>query len=196
MENYYSREKIEKAINFFSAVGLPIYADQLLDYIDNLENQKLANILFKESFDHDMFYDVVTFHTHYGLPLPKGPTQLSQELFNFRVKFLQEELCEFIEAWEQGDLTKQVDGLLDLVYVALGSLVLMGVDGRPCWDAIQKANMTGKRRATKEESPRGGKYDVIKTHEFVSPDATIKKLLRLQQLTAYSNLGEVLDDQT
>jgi predicted HAD superfamily Cof-like phosphohydrolase len=51
----------------------------------------------------------------------------STDVVDFRAKFLQEELDEFISSDEQDDLEGAVDALVDLVYVAYGTALLLGI---------------------------------------------------------------------
>lgn len=83
-----------------------------------------------------------------------------------RNKHLQEELDEIMLATETNDLPQLIDGLLDIVYVALGTAYLCGFDVSKHWNEIQKANMSKVRGITK----RGHAYDVIKPEGWVAPD--------------------------
>src|SRR5262249_8318619 len=121
----------------------------------------------------DMLRDVYEFHRKYGLLPPDGPPkQLDWELFNFRIRFLAEELHEFKRARTQAELADQLDALVDLVYVALGTAVLMGL--APAWDqawaAVQRANMQKVRATAAAESKRGSTHDVVKPPGWTPPD--------------------------
>ena len=69
------------------------------------------------------FQDVLAFHRKYGQPCGIRPQLLSVEAFQFRHKFLHEELKEFRDAQH---LVAQLDGLMDLVYVAIGTALFVG----------------------------------------------------------------------
>jgi len=126
----------------------------------------------------DLFADVLDFHLNYDLPVHNPPQLLNKDLHDFRVKFMQEELQEYIDAWLAGDITKATDALVDLVYVALGTACFMGVPFNSCWAPVQHANMTMKYRANSEEdSKRGSRFDVCKLPDFIPPDAQIKMIL-------------------
>lgn len=63
-----------------------------------------------------------------------------------RLKFLSaalmlEELGEALKALAEGHHVEFADGLVDLIYVALGSGVRYGLDLPAVWDAVQRANM-------------------------------------------------------
>lgn len=126
----------------------------------------------------NLYLDVLDFHMKYKLPFAETPQLLNSELHDFRVKFLKEELKEYIDAWEDDDLVKAADALVDLVYVALGTAAFMGVPFNACWAPVQYANMNYKRRATAvDQSTRQSTFDVVKLPNFVPPDEEIKKIL-------------------
>lgn len=120
----------------------------------------------------DNFGDVEAFHRKFGMPQAKGPKLLSRELFEFRVRFLKEELQEFTEAHIRGDMVGAFDGLIDLVYVALGTAELMGLPWQPGWDEVQRANMSKERAASSDDirSIRRSSFDVVKPEGWKPPN--------------------------
>lgn len=58
-----------------------------------------------------------------------------------RVKLLREECEETCAAFERGDLVEAMDGVCDLIYVALGAAVTCGVDLEPLFDEVHRTNM-------------------------------------------------------
>lgn len=119
------------------------------------------------------FADVGDFHEKFGLPRSDNtiagnidddtPHELTAELYDFRNRFMQEELDEFREAWADGDLAKQADALVDLVYVAMGTAHLMGLPWQALWDEVQRANMSKERAAADgSNSVRKSSFDVVK----------------------------------
>lgn len=129
------------------------------------------------------FDDVGDFHHKFDLTSVNhegaGPREVTEELFEFRKKFLYEELDEFIEGWEEQDFVKMFDSLLDLVYVAMGTAHLFGFPWQEGWDAVQAANMS-KVRAAKDgsDSKRGSSFDVVKPEGWQAPDELIAQFLR------------------
>ena len=73
------------------------------------------------------FTDVVAFHKKFEVPVPAELTLMDEKAFSFRSKFLYEELEEFKSAYASNDLILAIDSLLDLVYVACGTLNFLGV---------------------------------------------------------------------
>lgn len=122
------------------------------------------------------YSDVARFHRKFGLDNAVngiGPRPaLPQELVDFRIDFLREELHEFEEAVELGDQAKMIDALVDLVYVAMGTAHLYGFPWDEVWTAVQEANMKKERGQPNDaRSTRGGvTWDVVKPEGWQSPD--------------------------
>ena len=115
--------------------------------------------------------DVLAFHDKFGISGPEIPRLLSDEKFFFRDKFMAEELEEFHTSHQHGDLAGAADALVDLVYVAMGTAVLMGLPWQPLWDAVQAANMAkGRAKADGSDSKRGSALDVVKPPGWRAPD--------------------------
>lgn len=118
--------------------------------------------------------DVGDFHEKFGLPQVKadaGPREWNAELLKFRIKFLQEELVEFVEGVIQEDHAQMADALIDLVYVAMGTAHLLGYPWQELWNEVQRANMTKVRAAADgSNSKRGSSFDVIKPEGWEPPD--------------------------
>ena len=123
------------------------------------------------------FDDVKAFNEKYGILYQGPPRPLPAEIAEYRIKFMREELQEYVEAWQNGDLEKQFDALLDLVYVAMGTAIFHGFPWQAGWDEVQRANMSKVRATSAQESKRGSKLDVIKPPGWCSPD--LRRVLRL-----------------
>lgn len=146
------------------------------------------------------FGDVGRFHYKFGLRANQfdgwGPLPFDSEMIEFRIKFMGEELIEFIEGagyrielgpdnhpklvrseGVEPDHAQMFDALIDLVYVALGTAHLQGYPWQKGWDLVQTANMA-KVRAAKDgsNSKRGSSLDVVKPEGWTAPD--IEGLLR------------------
>lgn len=63
------------------------------------------------------------------------------EVFRKRKKHLAEELEEFQNSFHRGNFDDMMDALADLIYIAVGTARVFGVDLRPVWDEVQRANM-------------------------------------------------------
>lgn len=118
----------------------------------------------------DMMGDIKDFHEKFKLAGADGPSFLSDQVAEFRIKFLQEELDEYKKAVKECDLPGQFDALIDLVYVALGTAYLQGFPWAEGWREVQRANMSKIRVENASESKRGSSFDVRKPPDWVGPD--------------------------
>jgi len=138
----------------------------------------------------DVMEDIVKFHQKFSLEYHGKPRMLEPELFDFRSRFLEEELTEWreeqvglIEALTSDDgkpdhrrvalgLHQQLDALVDLVYVAVGTAYLQF--GRKifneAWRRVQAANMSKIRAENAGLSKRGSAFDVVKPEGWQAPD--------------------------
>jgi predicted HAD superfamily Cof-like phosphohydrolase len=118
-----------------------------------------------------IFKDMHNMHRQYGVHKwidSADPDQLKKFL-EFRISFLEEELNETREAFAAGDPEEIVDGLIDLIVIAAGTLDAFAVDGPKAWDEVLKANMS-KQVGVKPERPNPlGLPDLIKPHGWVAP---------------------------
>lgn len=155
----------------------------------------------------DLFGDVVAMHRKFGFPVREMPGFIDDEHQLMRMNFLLEELLETakacgmsLHATVDGDthqvefkfemseepvrnLEEALDGLHDLVYVALGTSDLMGMAHRvekeglgygdsihaETWDRVHYANMSKVRVKRAGESTRGAKFDLRKPEGWVKP---------------------------
>lgn len=120
-----------------------------------------------------IFDDIDRFHTQVLELERREVNLLGPEFVLERTRFMQEELAEFTEAALTDNIVGAVDGLLDIIYVAAGTLWFMGVPSQECWNAVQKANMAKVRGTTS----RGNAIDAAKPDGWVPPDAAIIRAL-------------------
>lgn len=137
----------------------------------------------------DLFQDIVDFHEKFDLHYNGAPRLLPQELQRFRERFLKEELKEYQTATVRASnalhpplpmfrdtatfeeyLADMLDGLVDLVYVALGTAYLHGFDFNEAWRRVHEANMEKVRATSERESKRSSMYDVVKPPDWEPAD--------------------------
>lgn len=145
--------------------------------------------------DHDfpdMIGDVNAFHAKFGQEYTGKPRALPDDLFDFRVKFHDEETGEYrdeqlnlLDAIKRQDrrdiinsLELQLDALVDAVWVLLGTADLQF--GRAAfiaaWRRVVAANIAKVRKdATADgdgsvDSGRAPKYDIVKPAGWTAPD--------------------------
>lgn len=79
-----------------------------------------------------------------------------------------EELNETIDCHKAGNRVGVVDGLVDLIYVALGTLLEMGVSPQTHFDEVHRANMRKVPRQTERYGPNVN--DAVKPDGWTPPD--------------------------
>lgn len=119
----------------------------------------------------DEYDDVRKFQLKFSMLVHQRPTHLTERKLKERYDFMWEELREFRDAVMADDLAGQADALVDLVYVALGTAVSMGLPWRALWDDVQRANMAKVRGV----GSRGHLVDCVKPPGWVPP-ATLSVL--------------------
>jgi predicted HAD superfamily Cof-like phosphohydrolase len=136
-----------------------------------LYREKMAPVvcLISPDFSTD-FGSVKEFHNKFAVPEAEAPSLLGGEMYNFRVKFMKEELDEYCEATAAGDLLLAADALIDLSYVTLGTAAIMGLPWAKHFAEVQRANMSKERALRKGDSKRGSTFDVIKPEGWKAPD--------------------------
>ena len=98
--------------------------------------------------------EVQEFNETFGKPNNYEPTIPEKNEWMFVYDFIQEELAEYKEACEKGDIVEILDALCDITYVSLGNgTMLHGLKGK-IWEAyqeVQASNMS-KSCETEEEA--------------------------------------------
>ena len=104
-----------------------------------------------------------------GIPIPDRPTILNFQRGEFRLSHLREELEEIVEGVMHEDMEKTTDGLLDLVYVALGTLIEMGITPGAAFEEVHRANMD-KQQGELSKRPGSAGFDAVKPEGWQPPD--------------------------
>lgn len=143
----------------------------------------------------DFMGDIVAFHQKFGQEYLGKPRSLRSEgegddtIFDFRSKFMQEEKTEYDDEQEKLDekvakgdeqgiakhLELQLDALVDLTYVVLGTAYLQfgAKIFNEAWRRVQEANMKKVRADRAEDgaidSGRKPTFDIVKPRGWVAP---------------------------
>jgi len=120
----------------------------------------------------DWFQDVQAFHKQFLLPGQDTPTIPNEAIRELRERLNKEEFSELLEAENKKNLPGIADSIVDLIYVLIGMAICYGIDIRPVWDAVQKANMSKAGGAKRAD----GK--VLKPQGWQPPD--VARILREQ----------------
>lgn len=78
------------------------------------------------------------FHEAFGHPVAQAPTVMKSSRRDDRYRWMKEELDEFLYSTSIWD---QADAIADIIYLALGTAVEMGIDIEPIFNIVQQANM-------------------------------------------------------
>ena len=98
--------------------------------------------------------EVQEFNDTFGKPNNYEPTIPEKKEWMFVYDFIQEELAEYKEACERGDIVEILDALCDITYVSLGNgTMLHGLKDKiwPAYQEVQASNLS-KACSTEEEA--------------------------------------------
>ena len=115
--------------------------------------------------------DIHDMHAKFGFheSVKEFDNEKLKVLLDFREKFQKEEYTEFSKATTEFDSEEIVDGLIDTLVVAIGTLDLFNVDIDKAWDRVHTANMA-KQRGIKKERPNPlGMPDLMKPEGWTAP---------------------------
>lgn len=111
---------------------------------------------------------VTEFHKTFGHPAPEDYSTLTAERRDFRVGLIAEEFDELVEATDAGDVIETIDALADIVYVAYGMAIEMGVDLDSVIAEVHASNMRKVWPDGKVHYREDGK--VLKPAGWTGPD--------------------------
>lgn len=131
--------------------------------------------------EESLFDHVGAFHAKFNLPVAgrdRPATLLSEELLEYRLGFLHEELAEFAKSHAEGDLVAAADALADLVWVALGTAHFIGLPFDEVWRSVRHANMAKVRVTSGDASHKRGAVEVIRKPDgWVPPEDGIRETI-------------------
>lgn len=116
------------------------------------------------------FEQVGEFRKKMGLPVSTFPHLLSPEESSYFVRFILEEISEYMKAYEENSLVDAADAIVDLVYVALGCAHAMGLPFDALFEVVHAANMKKQPADDFIRSTRGRQYDVVKPIGWTGPE--------------------------
>ena len=116
--------------------------------------------------------DISRMHEHYKMDdrFNEFDPDTRFKFLDFRARFIEEELNELKHAIETKNAHEIVDSLIDICFVAIGTLDANNVNAHHAWDEVLRANMN-KHPGVKEGRPNPlGLPDLIKMSDWVPPD--------------------------
>jgi len=156
---------------------------------EQLESIALADAVTNMAIDTGNFNEAIT-----ALPFPYRPTLLGEDRLEWAMHAFREEIKEFEDATKAGDIVEAADGLVDLVYFALGRLHEMGVPASAVWEAVHQKNME-KRRGELSKRPGSRGHDAIKPAGWTPPDHSWLldySVADVEKVKAYDAMSPVL----
>ena len=125
--------------------------------IKNLNNMgKQLDIPFEETKVSPKYWEVPfvdevqEFNETFGKPNNYEPTIPEKKEWMFVYDFIQEELAEYKEACERGDIVEILDALCDITYVSLGNgTMLHGLKGK-IWKAYQEVQASNMSKSCED----------------------------------------------
>ena len=98
--------------------------------------------------------DVLEFHKAIGAHIEPRPCLPPWRVQGLRYDLIREEMCETLRAIVDRDLVGVADGIVDSIVVLLGTAVAYGIDVRPIWDEVHRANMAKKGGPVRSDGKR------------------------------------------
>ncbi len=125
-----------------------------------LENWK--DQIIKQEIDKDRLYfvnEVETFNAIFGKLNNKVPTIPEKMERDFIYNFILEELDEYKEAAEAGDIVEVLDAFCDIMYVLSAGIMAFGLKDKflAAYNEVQESNLS-KSCATEEEADATAKF--------------------------------------
>ena len=129
------------------------WTGELNPYYEELTNKKnpmQLKIPFKE-YDVPFVNEVEEFNNTFGKPNNYKPTISNKKEWMFVYDFILEELEEYKEACEKGDIVEVLDALCDITYVSLGNGTMLHGLKDKIWKAYQEVQASNMSKACKTE---------------------------------------------
>jgi predicted HAD superfamily Cof-like phosphohydrolase len=113
----------------------------------------------------DPFAAVLQFHRRFAVSIGDRPALPREELVALRLALIDGELTELRAAIGNEDMVAVADALVDLLYVTYGAAITFGIDVRPIFEEVHRANMAklggGTRADGKVLKPDGWQPPVL-----------------------------------
>ena len=113
--------------------------------------------------------------------------KLLNDFLAFRLDFLEEEFEETQAAFFKNNSKEVVDGLIDLIVIAIGTLDLFKCDADEVWKKVHEANMSKEPGINKSRRNPFGLPDMVKPEGFKSPVIAQKNCGILPEVLGDSN---------
>lgn len=100
------------------------------------------------------------------------PREMPASVASLRKKLTLEEATELVTAIDRGELDEQLDALVDLLYVVLGTAHQLGMEDvlEDAFWRVHEANMQKVLAPSRHASKRDSAWDIVKPEGWVKPD--------------------------
>ena len=116
------------------------------------ENPYQLEFDFEAQTDVPFVNEVEEFNRTFGKPNNYKPTIPNKKEWMFVYDFIQEELAEYKEACERGDIVEVLDALCDIAYVSLGNGTMLHGLKDKIWPAYQEVQASNMSKSCKTEN--------------------------------------------
>ena len=121
----------------------------------------------------DMVNDIYMMHNKFGVKewfeKNKDDKDLMRKYLMFRMLMIGEEYQETLTALNNSDAEEVVDGLIDMIVFAIGTLDVFNVDANEAWNRIYEANMSKEPGVKPGRPNRFGLPDLLKPAGWTPP---------------------------
>tara|TARA_R100000951_G_scaffold106031_1_gene100225 strand:+ start:5515 stop:5889 length:375 start_codon:yes stop_codon:yes gene_type:complete len=118
-----------------------------------------------------MIKDVDAFLAKFSLKYDGLPRSLENATRDERIRHMLEEIAEYKEAKSVAD---EFDALIDLIYLAIGTARMQGLDLEVGWDRVHQANMRKVKKEITDDYGNISEYKsgITKPEGWEKPDLT------------------------
>jgi len=121
----------------------------------------------------DMVNDIYMMHNKFGVKewfeKNKDDKDLMRKYLMFRMLMIGEEYQETLSAINNSDAEEVVDGLIDMIVFAIGTLDVFNVDANEAWNRIYEANMAKEPGVKPGRPNKFGLPDLLKPIGWTPP---------------------------
>ena len=141
----------KRTINYYRQTKDAIYTPKYKPKTGELNPEYEEEQLEIPFSDVDFVNEVEEFNRTFGKPNNYEPTIPEKKEWQFVYDFILEELEEYKEACERGDIVEILDALCDIAYVSLGNGTMLHGLKDKIWPAYQEVQASNMSKACKTE---------------------------------------------
>lgn len=128
----------------------------------------------------DLFDKVREFRHTYELKVRELPSMLTKRDYDLHYKLGKEELNEYLDACEEGNMIEVLDALVDRMYILLGTILEHGMQD-VFDDAFAEVHSSNMSKLQDGEVLKRDDGKILKGKDYFSPD--LFKILKRNELT-------------